>query len=72
MDDSDVGSCAPGSVSCEVRDRIAVVRIDHPPLNTLDVATKEALRDAFGELDRRREDIRAVVLAGAGRGRRGR
>jgi len=35
-------------------------------LNALDVATKEAIGEAFRELDGRRQEIRAVVLRGAG------
>lgn len=53
-------------VRFEIRDRAAVVTIDHPPLNALDVATREALAEVFAELDTLRADIRAVVLTGAG------
>ncbi len=45
---------------------VAVVTIDHPPMNALDVPTKLALGEVFGELDLRRDEIRAVVLTGAG------
>jgi enoyl-CoA hydratase len=50
----------------EIRDRIAIVTIDHPPMNALDVATKEAIGEVFMELDARRQEIRAVILHGAG------
>ena len=50
----------------EIKDQIAVVTIDHPPMNALDVATKEAIGKVFEELDRRRQEIRAVILHGAG------
>lgn len=50
----------------EIKDRVAIVTIDHPPLNALDVATKEAIGEVFAELDSRREEIRAVILHGAG------
>jgi enoyl-CoA hydratase/carnithine racemase len=53
-------------VRYEIRDQAALVTIDHPPLNALDVATREALAEVFAELDARRADIRAVVLTGAG------
>ena len=53
-------------VRYEIRDRAVIVTIDHPPLNALDVATREALAEVFAELDTRRADIRAVVLTGAG------
>lgn len=50
----------------EIKDRIAVVMIDHPPMNALDMGTKEALGDVFKELDGRRQEIRTVILRGAG------
>ncbi|MDI6761975.1 MAG: enoyl-CoA hydratase-related protein [Thermodesulfobacteriota bacterium] len=50
----------------EIRDQIAIVTIDHPPMNALDAATKEAIVDVFKELDDRRQEIRAVILHGAG------
>jgi enoyl-CoA hydratase/carnithine racemase len=50
----------------EIKDQIAIVTIDHPPMNVLDAATKEAIGDIFKELDDRRHEIRAVILHGAG------
>ena len=50
----------------EIKDQIATVTIDHPPMNALDAATKEAIGDIFKELDDRRHEIRAVILHGAG------
>ena len=50
----------------EIRDQVAVVTIDHPPMNALDVATKEDIGAIFNELDQRREEIRVVILHGAG------
>jgi enoyl-CoA hydratase len=50
----------------EIKDLIAIVTIDHPPMNALDGATKEAIGEAFMELDDRRKDIRIVILRGAG------
>lgn len=50
----------------EIHDQVAVVYIDHPPMNALDVATKEAVGEVFVELDQRRTEIRAVVITGAG------
>ncbi len=50
----------------ELRDKVALVTIDHPPMNALDVPTKLAVRDIFDELDQRRDELRAVVLTGAG------
>lgn len=50
----------------ELKGQIAIVTIDHPPMNALDAATKEALAEVFKELDDRRQEIRAVILRGAG------
>ena len=50
----------------EIKDLVAIVTIDHPPMNALDVATKEAIGKAFMELDEHRKDIRVVILQGAG------
>jgi len=50
----------------EIKGQIAIVTIDHPPMNALDIATKEAIAEVFEELDDRRQEIRAVILHGAG------
>ncbi len=50
----------------EMKGPTAVVTIDHPPMNALDVATKEAIGEVFRELGDRRQEVRAVVLHGAG------
>jgi enoyl-CoA hydratase/carnithine racemase len=50
----------------EIRKKIALVTINHPPMNALDVETKEAIGSVFKELDDRRQEIRAVILCGAG------
>lgn len=50
----------------EIKDKIALVTIDHPPMNVLDVETKEAIASVFKELDERLEEIRVVILRGAG------
>jgi len=50
----------------EIQDKVAIVTIDHPPINALDIATKEDLGDIFKELDEYRDKIRAVILHGAG------
>ena len=50
----------------EIKDRVAIVMIDNPPMNALDVPTKEAVAGVFRELDDRRDEIRVVILRGAG------
>lgn len=50
----------------EIKEQAALVTIDHPPMNALDVATKDALAEVFTELDTLGSTIRAVVLTGAG------
>ncbi|MDP2968639.1 MAG: enoyl-CoA hydratase-related protein [Deltaproteobacteria bacterium] len=50
----------------EIKGQTAIVTIDHPPMNALNAATKEAIGEVFRELDDRRQEIRAVILHGAG------
>ncbi|MCX8117078.1 MAG: enoyl-CoA hydratase-related protein [Desulfobacterota bacterium] len=50
----------------ELQGQIAIVTIDHPPMNALDASTKEALAEVFEEMEDRRQEIRAVILRGAG------
>ena len=50
----------------EIENRVARVFLNHPPMNALDMPTREALGEAFRELDRQKDDVAAVVLAGAG------
>lgn len=50
----------------EIRGQVAIVTVDHPPMNALDAATKEAIAEVFRELDDRRQEIRVVILRGAG------
>src|SRR4030042_1637690 len=50
----------------EIKGQTAIVTIDHPPMNALDIATKEAIAEVFRERDARRQEVRAVILHGAG------
>jgi enoyl-CoA hydratase len=54
-----------GDVRIDVADHIAIVTIDRPPVNAVDLATLAAIRDAFRSLDDRR-DVRVAVFTGAG------
>ncbi|MFE6663840.1 enoyl-CoA hydratase/isomerase family protein [Streptomyces sp. NPDC057697] len=47
----------------EVRDAVGTIRLDRPPMNALDVATQDRLRELAEEATRR-DDVRAVVLYG--------
>ncbi|MFJ1710005.1 enoyl-CoA hydratase/isomerase family protein [Streptomyces sp. NPDC088260] len=47
----------------EVRDGVGTIRLDRPPMNALDVATQDRLRELAEEVTRR-DDVRAVVLYG--------
>ena len=55
-----------GLVCYDIKDHAAVVSINHPPMNALDVATKEDIFDVFKEVDDRRSEIRVVIMRGAG------
>lgn len=50
----------------DIKGQIAIVTIDHPPMNALDAATKEVIAEVFRELEDRKQEIRAVILHGAG------
>lgn len=53
----------PEFVSLEVRDGVAVVRLDRPPVNAINRVVGVELSDAFGEAERR-EDVGALVIWG--------
>ncbi|MBU1273857.1 MAG: enoyl-CoA hydratase/isomerase family protein [Proteobacteria bacterium] len=53
-------------VQYKIEDSIAQVTLNNPPLNSLTMATREALRDAFLELGEQSGQVRAVVLSGGG------
>ena len=55
-----------GLAHYEIKGQTAMVTIDHPPMNALDPATKEDIYKIFTELHDRRQEIRVVVLHGAG------
>ncbi|MER0246899.1 enoyl-CoA hydratase-related protein [Streptomyces sp. HSW2009] len=51
------------TVHLEVADGVGVIRLDRPPMNALDVALQDRLRELADEAARR-DDVRAVVLWG--------
>lgn len=51
------------NVHVEVKDRIAVLRIDHPPVNTLDSPTFYALWDAFKDI-LADDEVKVIVITG--------
>lgn len=53
----------PMTVTLEVSDGVGAIRLDRPPMNALDVATQDRLRELAEEASRR-DDVRAVVLYG--------
>lgn len=54
------------NVSLEVSEHIAVVRLNKPPVNALDRATRQRLIDVFDEVSER-ADIRVAILTGTGK-----
>jgi len=54
------------SVNLEVSEHIAVVRLDKPPVNALDRATRQRLIDVFDEISER-TDVRVAILTGTGK-----
>ncbi|MFI1357792.1 enoyl-CoA hydratase/isomerase family protein [Streptomyces sp. NPDC020898] len=51
------------TVHLEVAEGVGTLRLDRPPMNALDVATQDRLRELAEEATRR-EDVRAVVVYG--------
>jgi enoyl-CoA hydratase len=54
------------NVHVEIEDRVAVLRIDHPPVNTLDSPTFYALEDAFGDA-LADDEVKVIVITGTGK-----
>ena len=51
------------TVTLEVAEGVGTIRLDRPPMNALDVATQDRLKELAEEAGRR-DDVRAVVLYG--------
>ncbi|GAA0361249.1 enoyl-CoA hydratase-related protein [Streptomyces olivoreticuli] len=51
------------TVHLEAAEGVGTIRLDRPPMNALDIATQDRLRELAEEATRR-EDVRAVVLWG--------
>ena len=51
------------TVNLEVAEGVGVIRLDRPPMNALDIATQDRLRELAQEATDR-DDVRAVVLYG--------
>jgi enoyl-CoA hydratase/carnithine racemase len=51
------------TVTLEVSEGVGTIRLDRPPMNALDAATQDRLRE-LAEEAARRDDVRAVVLHG--------
>lgn len=51
------------TVNLEVADGVGTIRLDRPPMNALDIATQDRLRELAREATDR-DDVRAVVLYG--------
>jgi enoyl-CoA hydratase/carnithine racemase len=51
------------TVTLDVADGVGTLRLDRPPMNALDIATQDRLKELAEEAGRR-EDVRAVILYG--------
>ncbi|MBX7550743.1 enoyl-CoA hydratase-related protein [Streptomyces sp. NPDC004232] len=54
------------TVNLEVAEGVGTLRLDRPPMNALDVATQDRLKELAEEVTRR-DDVRAVVIYGGER-----
>lgn len=53
-------------VDYTLEEGIAVVTIDNPPVNAMDVPTREALASVFDELSDKKDEVKVVILTSAG------
>jgi enoyl-CoA hydratase len=53
-------------VRCEIENNIAVITLNSPPMNALDIEVMDGLRETFGKLHQVR-DLRVVIVTGQGR-----
>ncbi|ATL30617.1 enoyl-CoA hydratase/isomerase family protein [Streptomyces formicae] len=51
------------TATLEVTDGVGVIRLDRPPMNALDIATQDRIKE-LAEEAARRDDVRAVVIHG--------
>ncbi|GHF87046.1 enoyl-CoA hydratase/isomerase family protein [Streptomyces thermodiastaticus] len=51
------------TVTLEVAEGVGTLRLDRPPMNAIDIATQDRLKELAEEVSRR-DDVRAVVLYG--------
>ncbi|MGN5380242.1 enoyl-CoA hydratase [Streptomyces sp. MUSC 14] len=54
------------TVNLEVAEGVGTLRLDRPPMNALDIATQDRLKELAEEVTRR-DDVRAVVIYGGER-----
>ena len=52
-------------VKVEHDDRVAILTLDHPPVNALSARLLEELEEAYDDLDRS-DETRAIVIRGEG------
>ncbi|MGW1836282.1 enoyl-CoA hydratase/isomerase family protein [Streptomyces sp. BBFR2] len=52
------------TVNFEITDGVGTIRLDRPPMNALDIATQDRIRELADEATRR-DDVRAVVVRGS-------
>lgn len=55
-----------GKVTYRTKDSIAVVEINNPPMNTLAEDVRDDIARVFDELDEKKDEIKVVILTGAG------
>ncbi|WP_229900899.1 enoyl-CoA hydratase/isomerase family protein, partial [Streptomyces capoamus] len=54
------------TVTLEVAEGVGTLRLDRPPMNALDIATQDRLKELAEEATHR-DDVRAVVIYGGER-----
>lgn len=54
-------------ISCQIEDGIGIVTLDNPPMNTLSDAMRSNITSLFDELKLKKEEIRVLIITGAGK-----
>lgn len=54
-------------LSLEVHDKVAVVTLDRPPVNALNIGLYQDINGAFDEITARKSEVNVAILTGAGR-----
>ncbi len=50
----------------DIKDQVAFIMINHPPMNALDISTRETITSIFQELEKYKKELRVVIMQRGG------